>query len=87
MTKEKIEEIRKGLKEFHGSVQEVVAATEAIKPGGYSRRHVELVLRGVWKNDGIILIAAKVLSERRAKAADTAATVQRLLSAAQTVPA
>lgn len=42
---------------------ETVKRTSRLKKGGYSRRHVEKVIQGAWKNEDILIIAAEVVAD------------------------
>lgn len=83
MTQETIEEIRNGLRNYYGALQRVVDATKDIREGGYSRRHVQRVLAGTWRNDQIVELAAKELARCRAEEARAQRRIESILQRAK----
>lgn len=83
MKQQTIEEIRDGLRNYYGALKRVVEATETLREGGYSRRHVQRVLNGQWKNPAILSIAAKELARCRAEEDRAQRKIESILQRAQ----
>jgi hypothetical protein len=83
MKQETREEIRDGLRNYYGAIKRVVEATEEIRDGGYTSRHVHRVLAGEWKNDRILAVAARVLVSLREEEAATERRIESYLQRAK----
>jgi len=75
--------LKEGLAEFYGSIPLIAERTSELRKGGYKQNYVRNVLSGRRKNDAILVIAAKVLIQLRAKKANGGTEIKNLLNQIQ----
>jgi hypothetical protein len=82
ITQKQIEEIRRGLKGHHGSISRLIRVSRKLKKGGYSRKHIEQVLRGSRNNSELLTLAAELLATLNKERAEREAHLEEVLEQA-----